>query len=227
MKLVVIKTDNIPKEEAEAAEKLLPAQRRAEILRFQNPVRRFQSLAGELCVRLKIVQTLRVPNENIRILRGENEKPRLENCPDFHFNISHSGDVVACAFDEFPVGVDIERVKEAEHAAARCFSPQERAELAKSSDPALFFRLWTAMESEIKRRGGTLAGGLRGLGERDADKGDITAFGVSFSPDRFLPNGEAGEYVLSVSRDRRAKTQIDKSFLSAEELLQAFLAATK
>ena len=42
-------------------------------------------------------------------MRGEYGKPYYEDCP-LYFNISHSGEYVALAVSDMPVGIDVQRV---------------------------------------------------------------------------------------------------------------------
>ena len=166
MKLAVIEIENFTEHDAKTALALLPESRQSELLRLHSPADFSRSLLAELALRLEIMQNLRVFGDDIQILRGENQKPRLKNFPDFHFNISHSGDFSVCAFDSYPVGVDVEKVRsiDSKRLAAHFFSPREQAALEKAPDPlAEFFRLWTAKESVVKQRGTTLARDLKRL----------------------------------------------------------------
>lgn len=68
-------------------------------------------------------------------------KPYFPSRPDICFNLSHSHGAAVCALHDKPVGVDVEKLRPA---------PRRLAE--GRSDEA-FFRLWTAKEATIKRRG--------------------------------------------------------------------------
>lgn len=46
---------------------------------------------------------------DIRFSTQEYGKPCIPDLPDAHFNISHSGRWVICAFDSQPIGIDIEK----------------------------------------------------------------------------------------------------------------------
>jgi len=37
-------------------------------------------------------------------------KPLINNRNNIHFNISHSGEIVCCIVDSFPVGIDVEAI---------------------------------------------------------------------------------------------------------------------
>ena len=82
---------------------------------------------------------------------GENGKPA---CADVQFSFSHSGDMVACAVSDCPVGVDIEFSKKDGWPVAQRFFAAEEVELLRNSqDSALFYRLWTLKESYLKALG--------------------------------------------------------------------------
>lgn len=102
------------------------------------------------------------PDAPVPILRAKlkNGKPFLPGFPDFHFSLSHSGDWAVCAVSEFPVGVDIEQVRELRKGVAeRFFSPEECALLAGLGEDA-FFVFWTLKEAAVKASGEGLARGL-------------------------------------------------------------------
>ena len=69
-------------------------------------------LIAEILVRTMLGEELGIANEQIRIEADPNGKPRLEGMPDYHFNLTHSGQWVACVTDREQTGIDIERVIE-------------------------------------------------------------------------------------------------------------------
>lgn len=250
MKLAVIEIENFTESDAKTALALLPEPRRAELLRLHSPADFSRSLLAELALRLEIMQNLRVFGDDIQILRGENQKPRLKNFPNFHFNISHSGDFSVCAFDDFSVGVDVEKVRPiaVQKFAARLFTPREQAALEKAPDPlAAFFRLWTAKESVVKQRGTTLARDLRRLEISggiflDGDplpcriSSHWLARGARVLTDEAgeanvaleeaggrAPLRAAGEYALSLCRAAEAEGAPKICFCTAGEILENFL----
>lgn len=84
-------------------------------------------------------------------------KPAVAGREDIHFNISHSGSVVACTVSDVECGVDIEKI-DASHdmmgIANRFFSMMEYNAMLMSPNPAeAFCRLWTLRESYVKMRG--------------------------------------------------------------------------
>ena len=68
-------------------------------------------------------------------------KPFFPDLPEVCFSLSHSHGAVVCALHHRPVGVDVERLRRA---------PRH---LAAGMEDEAFFRLWTAKEATVKRRG--------------------------------------------------------------------------
>lgn len=81
------------------------------------------------------------------IITNSNGKPYFKN-PDMpYFNISHSGNYVACVFDKIEVGLDIQKIKKI---------PEKVVELylhTKSEDPVQQTMEWTKFESYGKLKG--------------------------------------------------------------------------
>ena len=73
----------------------------------------------------------------------ENNKPKFKNS-DLYFNISHSNNVVAVAFDDMSLGLDVEYIKE------RDFKSLLERYNIDSDDKNLFYQFWTEYEASIK-----------------------------------------------------------------------------
>ncbi len=102
------------------------------------------------------------PDAPLPLLRAKlkNGKPYLPAYPRFHFSLSHSGAWCVCAVSEFPLGVDLEQVREVRRGIPeRYFSPEECALLA-ALPHAAFFDFWTLKEAAVKASGIGLARGL-------------------------------------------------------------------
>jgi len=84
-------------------------------------------------------------------------KPYLQQLPDFHFSLSHSGNMALCAVSPVPVGCDIELPHKFDPAIARRFFHKTECAWLFSQPEAeqrdAFFRLWTCKESFIKALG--------------------------------------------------------------------------
>jgi phosphopantetheine--protein transferase-like protein len=125
--------------------------------------------------------------QDLQFAEGEHGKPELVDAA-LQFNLSHSGDWLACAVTAgTPVGVDLERCKpeRASVKVARRFFREEEAVLLENSSGASmaerFFDFWTLKEAAVKARGGALAPGLSAHGfsvdfnGADNEAGRITA----------------------------------------------------
>ena len=91
-----------------------------------------------------------------KILIGENGKPYIKNGP--HISISHSKDMVACAWcEDFAVGIDVEYWQEREFKklAAKAFGSGEQV-----NDIAGFYRIWTMREAIAKVGGESVFAGM-------------------------------------------------------------------
>jgi len=111
-------------------------------------------------------------------------KPYFKNRPDIHFNISHSGKYVACAFSDIQIGVDIQ-IKEKANTdiAKRFFSEKNYRFIEESNSPEdTFIRLWTLKESYLKCIGRGLSGKFSNLRLRfDKDKAYVLDKGEIFT----------------------------------------------
>lgn len=92
-----------------------------------------------------------------------NQKPYLSTHPKIHFNISHCDGLVACAFSDSPVGVDIEKIgRFNDHILRKLLTDEEKIFLEslknnKEKYEEFFYRFWTLKESRIKHSGLGLA----------------------------------------------------------------------
>lgn len=138
----------------------LPADEQERYARFRRMEDKDMFLASRTALREEIERQLHIPY-NTPFTYNECRKPFLSDFPDYHFNISHSMDVVMLGFSEFPVGVDIEFIV---HSPKDCiiemasvvFHPAE-IDLLKQQTvedcPYFFTKLWTLKESFTKAMG--------------------------------------------------------------------------
>lgn len=81
---------------------------RVDRFRFQEDKKR--TVAGEMLARKAIAEWYGVAPESIFFGIKEHGKPYVKDLA-VEFNISHSGDMVVCAVDDNPVGIDIEQLR--------------------------------------------------------------------------------------------------------------------
>lgn len=87
--------------------------------------------------------------------RTPSGKPYFPGHPHLHFNLSHSGPLLLCALSDFPVGVDIERVRPRRPELPRCAltGPEYARYLSLGADWPAFYTLWTRKEAWCKYTG--------------------------------------------------------------------------
>jgi 4'-phosphopantetheinyl transferase len=139
---------------------------RATRFRFADDRRRF-TVARATLRHLLALQLKRSP-EAIRFCYGEYGKPLIgqsthaqtmsDASGEFHFNLSHSGELALCALGgERTVGVDIEEVKpmkRLDNLIDRCLSATERSQVKAAADqPRAFLQRWTCKEAYLKAIG--------------------------------------------------------------------------
>lgn len=138
---------------------------KAERLRRMPEPKAALSLTGELLARYGVWKWSGVPPTEIRFAVQDSGKPIATFPQGYFFNISHSGDLCACAVAQVPVGVDIQKMEPVrfDAIAKRYFAPQEQAGYQQAEDPkTMFYTLWTKREAIGK----CIGVGLRPLPER-------------------------------------------------------------
>ena len=208
---------------------------------FGLPAARRRFIAGRWLARTMLSGLMNCPAAEIPISLPSNGRPALGAGSPWSFNISHSGDVVACAVADVPVGVDVERVnshRDMLGIARECFHPSEVEEVEarlfagmQGEAAERFTVYWTLKEAYMKRLG-------RGLGSMreappfrlEADRGtdagkDEASWYCLGIPSRVAP---PSPYVLSLSAGVGGETEpfgspeLHLMFLLAEDS-QSFL----
>jgi len=123
----------------------------ADIFRFKEDA--IRSVCGEVLARYVCRKHLSI--QDIVFSTNKYSKPFLIGYPDFHYNVSHSGDWVVCATSSNLVGVDVEYIdKNIDLSIAQhYFTAEEALDInTKNSNEKYnrFFHYLTAKESFIK-----------------------------------------------------------------------------
>lgn len=133
-------------------------QLRVDRFRFVDDKKR--TVAGEMLARKAIAEWCSVSPESITFGTQKYGKPYAKNlCVEF--NISHSGDMVVCAVDDKPIGIDIEKIRPINLTVAKRIctdeelgylfgrTPKEHDFVYTTNHEVLtrFFELWTAKEA--------------------------------------------------------------------------------
>lgn len=120
-----------------------------------------QSFTGTLLVQHILSSKLNCNPMDITILLGSNGKPYSNQFKSYHFNISHSGEWIVCAFDNVSVGIDIQKIirlpqKRMDLIVKRFFHKYEQIQyfnLQADKREDFFFTQWAIKESYIKLLG--------------------------------------------------------------------------
>ena len=127
------------------------------------------------------------PASALKIAKNDHGKPYFENLPDFHFNVSHSGDLKVLVVSRKNIGVDVEKLREVSLSVAKRFCDQERNYVNQTDSLNRFFEVWTKKEAYLKYLGTGISGGLDSLNVLASD-----------IPIKTIP---FGEYLISVCGD--------------------------
>jgi len=155
MKIYATKIFDISKEKLEELSLLITRERKLRIERFIYREDKIRTLIGEILARTVIAKELGIINKHIIFDKNQYGKPYLKSHPEINFNISHSGNLVACVIDNKPVGIDVEQVKHIEYEgiAESFFSARELENIYKKDlcrQIGEFYRIWTLKESYVK-----------------------------------------------------------------------------
>lgn len=155
MKIYSVKVSRISTPQLQKLLSLIEENRKNRIMKFTNKKDLIRSLIGEVLIRTLILKLLCIENKLIKFNINKYGKPYLENFPNFHFNISHSGDYVVCAIDNMNIGIDIEKIVNINYKAISMsfFTQQEYQYIINkdlSEQLSTFYALWTLKESYIK-----------------------------------------------------------------------------
>ena len=138
---------------------LLSHYRRAKTLRYRfDSGKHLSAGAGLLLDSMLREHGLR--EHDMQYTEGEHGKPVFANHPELHFNLSHSGSLVACALSNRPVGVDVQQlVADLRPSLVRYIMSHQEIEAFEAlgdddnAKSLLFTQLWTLKESYAKATG--------------------------------------------------------------------------
>lgn len=168
-----------------------------------------QSLYSEFLVRYLICQKSCINNKNILFDKNEYGKPFQKVYPNFHFNISHTKNLIAVAISGKPIGIDVEQIKKTEiRVAKRFFKDNEVAYIMTKDDrqDKRFYEIWTKKEAYIKFIGKGFSIPLKSF--------DVLGIKLASRIITFERDG----YIVSVCSDE-AKKMIEVAELSEQDIL--------
>ncbi len=94
-------------------------------------------------------------HSRVEIDRPEAKKPRVLHPDGWHFSLSHSFELVCCAYATVEIGLDLECHRPRDYAcvANYWFRPEERHLVQDGMSLQDFFTLWTQKEAWLKLKG--------------------------------------------------------------------------
>lgn len=122
-------------------------------IRFPDRIR---FVVGRLLLCILIEKYIGIPGEILmpKMRYTSNGRPELNG--NFDFNISHSEDLVVCAFgSNLKVGIDVECIQEIDiEGLKNVLTTSELTLIYESENPvSMFFRIWTMKECILKMKG--------------------------------------------------------------------------
>ncbi len=154
------------------------------------PLRRSSFLAGHWHARELASAWLRIERRRIALHRHGDGRPLLlvdGAASPLSLSLSHSGDWLASAIADVPIGIDVElprRARDLQALARFAFAPEEAqrlSQLAEQERIAAFHELWTLKEARGKRSGeGLLPAQSRRIATLPSDAGSAEATSWAF-----------------------------------------------
>lgn len=127
------------------------------ILKYIKKEDRDRALVGALLARKMAAIEQNVSIEHVEIGYADYGKPFFIVPSKLCFNISHSGQWVVCILDDYPVGIDIERIQPIDFIIAEhffSFTEWKQLLLVESQyQLSRFYDIWTLKESYVKAIG--------------------------------------------------------------------------
>ena len=151
--------DTLPLQNLKVLEKYsdqVTAERREKVARLKSVQAKALSLGAEVLMKKALLKSFGIKGDLI-IGKSPQGKPSLLNYAGIHYNLSHSGNYVACALANGAVGLDLQKMDRLNlDLAKRYFAKEEVTWLFNQSienQKKAFFDLWTIKESYMKYTG--------------------------------------------------------------------------
>jgi len=132
----------------------------------RGETRKSHRLARRALLRRVLARYTGIPAAHVPLVHDAAGRPTLRDLGDVHVSTSHSGDLLAIAVANAPIGVDVERLRplpDWRALAGDHFTPREAARIAALPEAAVAsatLRLWTMKEAATKALGVGLPEGL-------------------------------------------------------------------
>lgn len=155
--ILVTDADTLTPEQISAMSGILSPGKWDRIQRFHRREDASRCLVGDLAARFAVARCAGIDYTDIRFGIASHGKPYVIGLDGMDFNISHSGEFVACVVGQGSVGVDVERMGTFDFGIAERFFDRSECdnlrELPDGQRTAELYRLWTLKESYVKAIG--------------------------------------------------------------------------
>lgn len=182
-----------------------------------------QLLIGELLLIYVLSKLVITPYRDINITKNKYGKPYINTNSNVHYNMSHSGDIIACVFNIDQIGIDIELKKKINYLPIidNCFTKSEKEWIIKKDqNKALesFYLIWTCKEAYFKCLG---IGIYKKMKLVEFSIHDKKYYNIKDGKNRYyLISSEYNrDYILSVCSTNKSMSDIEIMFVESEELM--------
>lgn len=163
------------------------AQRQRRAKQYLRQDDKTRCVVADALVRYAVKTALGISDYTVSLEEGG--KPYIQEQPNFHFNLSHSGRWVVIAYGDSPVGIDIQQVHKNQDKFSkicRLFAPDETEfilEAEGTQQVQRFFRVWTSKESYLKYLGIGLRKALNSFSVLTDEMEQVVRFYTTFRDD--------------------------------------------
>ncbi len=163
MRVEIRRLSSFAQEALQATHAVMCPERKQRIDRYVHREDWLRSLAGECLAREMLGAFTGMDPYRIRILETDTGKP-VVSLSGVHFSISHSEQLIVCAVNHLPVGIDAEHIRPISRAVVQMACNAWEAEYVLHGVPhdcreltgdslLRFFSIWTAKEACAKLTG--------------------------------------------------------------------------
>lgn len=112
-------------------------------------------LLGDILIKYAIYTSFGIPVKEQNISCDAYGKPQFLGAENVHFNLSHSENIIVCATDCAPVGIDIQKIRPVSHSLLETVCTKDEKEAIRQAENpnAAFCRIWTQKEAIAKWKG--------------------------------------------------------------------------
>ena len=138
---------------------LMSDERQKDVSRMKVESKKNLRIAADAVCRKAISDFCGVEQNKIIFEHTETGKPYAKDLP-VYFNVSHSGDMIACAVSDCEIGIDIEKIRNINPRSAEKFATEAEKEYISKNKNG-FFEIWTLKEAYFKCTGTGLGADIK------------------------------------------------------------------